>query len=74
MFGGRCQHRRTVPLCSLQLLRGRTSFIVAHRLSTIKNCTRIFYIENGRIAESGSHDELIKKQGLYYKLYMSQMM
>jgi ATP-binding cassette subfamily B protein len=55
------------------LLRGRTSFIVAHRLSTIKNCTRIMYIDNGNIAEQGSHDELMIKKGLYYKLYMSQL-
>lgn len=55
------------------LLKGRTSFIVAHRLSTIKNCDRIMYIEAGRIAESGSHAELMASKGLYYKLYMSQL-
>lgn len=55
------------------LLKGRTSFIVAHRLSTIKNCDRIMYIEAGEIAEQGSHAELMEKKGLYYKLYMSQL-
>ncbi len=55
------------------LLRGRTSFIVAHRLSTIRNCTRIMYIDGGRITESGSHDELMEKRGAYWKLYMSQL-
>lgn len=55
------------------LLKGRTSFIVAHRLSTIKNCDRIMYIEAGRIAEQGSHAELMEQKGLYYKLYMSQV-
>lgn len=55
------------------LLKGRTSFIVAHRLSTIKNCDRIMYIEAGKIAESGSHAELMASKGLYYKLYMSQL-
>jgi ATP-binding cassette subfamily B protein len=55
-----------------RLLVGRTSFIVAHRLSTIRNCTRILYIEGGNIAEQGSHDELIAQKGLYYNLYMSQ--
>ncbi len=55
------------------LLKGRTSFIVAHRLSTIKNCDRIMYIEAGEIAESGSHAELMASKGLYYKLYMSQL-
>ena len=54
------------------LMKGRTSFIIAHRLSTIKNCGRILYIDNGKIAESGSHDELMAKKGLYYNLYMSQ--
>jgi len=55
------------------LMEGRTSFIVAHRLSTIRNCTRILYISDGEIAEYGNHDELIKKKGLYYQLYISQM-
>ncbi len=55
-----------------RLLVGRTSFIVAHRLSTIRNCTQILYIDGGNIAEQGSHDELIAKKGLYYALYMSQ--
>ncbi|MBQ6549806.1 MAG: ABC transporter ATP-binding protein [Lachnospiraceae bacterium] len=54
------------------LLKNRTSFIVAHRLSTIQNCDRIMYIEAGQIAEAGSHEELLKKKGLYYDLYMSQ--
>ena len=55
------------------LLKGRTSFIVAHRLSTIRNCDRIFYIQGGVIAEEGSHEELMAKKGLYYELYTSQI-
>lgn len=54
------------------LLKGRTSFIIAHRLSTIRSCTRIMYIDGGKIMEAGSHDELMAKQGYYYKLYMAQ--
>jgi len=54
------------------LLKGRTSFVIAHRLSTIKNATKIMVINNGRIAEEGSHKELIKLEGEYYKLYTSQ--
>ena len=54
------------------MLKGRTSFIVAHRLSTIRNCDRILYISDKGILESGSHDELMAKKGLYYKLYLSQ--
>ena len=55
------------------LLKDRTSFIIAHRLSTIKNCDRILYISNKGIAESGSHDELMAKKGLYYHLYTAQV-
>ena len=54
------------------LLRGRTSFIVAHRLSTIRSCSRILYIDGGKVMESGTHDELMAKRGLYYELTMSQ--
>ena len=55
-----------------QLLKGRTSFIIAHRLSTIRNSDQIFYIEQGRIVERGSHQELLELRGLYYQLYQSQ--
>ena len=56
-----------------EMLRGRTSFIVAHRLSTIKNCDRIMYISNKGIAEMGTHEELMQKRGLYYQLYTTQV-
>lgn len=49
-------------------MKGRTSFIVAHRLSTIRNSDRILYISNKGIAESGTHEELMAKKGLYYAL------
>lgn len=55
-----------------QMLKGRTSFIVAHRLSTIKACDKIMYIEKGHIRECGTHDELIRKKGLYYRLCQNQ--
>jgi ATP-binding cassette, subfamily B, multidrug efflux pump len=55
-----------------ELLKGRTSFIIAHRLSTIKNADKIMYIDGGNIIECGNHDELMRKKGAYYKLYMSQ--
>ncbi|GEL13948.1 abc transporter, atp-binding and permease protein [Lapidilactobacillus concavus DSM 17758] len=54
------------------LLKGRTSFIIAHRLSTIKNCDQIFYVDGGKIAEHGTHEELMAARGLYYQLYQSQ--
>ncbi|MBQ8610226.1 MAG: ABC transporter ATP-binding protein [Oscillospiraceae bacterium] len=55
------------------LMKGRTSFIVAHRLSTIRKCDRIFFIGNKQILEAGSHEELMAKHGLYYQLYTTQM-
>jgi ATP-binding cassette subfamily B protein len=55
-----------------KLLKNRTGFVIAHRLSTIRNADRIMYIEDGIIKESGTHDELIERKGLYYKLYTSQ--
>ena len=54
------------------ILKGRTSFVIAHRLSTIRNADRIFVIENGGIAESGKHDELMARKGIYYNLNMAQ--
>lgn len=54
------------------LMQGRTSFVIAHRLSTIKRADRIIVIEAGRIAESGSHAELLRQKGHYYRLYTQQ--
>ena len=55
-----------------KLLEGRTSFVIAHRLSTIRNADRIMVVEDGGIAESGTHEELIRLRGQYYNLYTSQ--
>lgn len=54
------------------LMRGRTSFVIAHRLSTIKRADRILVIEDGEVAEMGSHAELMRKRGHYYRLYTRQ--
>ncbi|NLZ48362.1 MAG: ABC transporter ATP-binding protein [Clostridiales bacterium] len=55
-----------------KLLMGRTSFVIAHRLSTIRDCNRIMVVNDGRIIESGTHEQLMKLKGSYYNLYMSQ--
>lgn len=49
-----------------------TTIIIAHRLSTIKKCDRIFVMDKGRIIEQGSHTELLKERGYYYKLWSEQ--
>jgi ATP-binding cassette subfamily B multidrug efflux pump len=54
------------------LREGRTSFVIAHRLSTIRDADLILVMEKGDIVEQGTHDELIKKRGAYYRLYNSQ--
>lgn len=55
-----------------KLMKGRTSFIVAHRLSTIRNADRILVMKAGKIIEQGSHDELLAQHGFYEQLYNSQ--
>lgn len=56
----------------LKLMDGRTSFVIAHRLSTIRDADVVVVIDDGRIVEQGTHDELLAKQGFYHHLYMSQ--
>ncbi|HEY5561201.1 MAG TPA: ABC transporter ATP-binding protein [Clostridiaceae bacterium] len=56
----------------LNLMKGKTTFVIAHRLSTIRNSNQIIAIKDGEIIESGTHDELLKKQGFYSNLYNSQ--
>ncbi|MEK6840917.1 MAG: ABC transporter ATP-binding protein [Nanoarchaeota archaeon] len=55
-----------------RLIRGKTTFIIAHRFSTVRNANKIIVLEKGRIAELGNHDELMKKRGIYNKLYRLQ--
>ena len=54
------------------LMKGRTSFIVAHRLSTIQNADRILVMKEGKIVEQGKHQDLLSQKGFYYQLYNSQ--
>ena len=55
-----------------QMMKGRTSFIVAHRLSTIKEADLILVMRDGKIIEQGTHSELLAKNGFYAELYESQ--
>ena len=52
-----------------KLLKGRTSFVIAHRLSTIHGADKIVVINHGEIVEQGNHEELMKKEGMYYTMY-----
>src|SRR5699024_6805827 len=63
---------KTIQTAIDKIVKNKTSFIVAHRLSTIKNYERILVIDNGEIVESGTHDELIEKKQKYYNLYTNQ--
>ncbi len=63
---------RQIQSAMLKLMEGRTSFVIAHRLSTIRNADIILVINNGEIIERGTHEELLRKRGFYYNLYMSQ--
>ncbi len=56
----------------LNLMKGRTSFVIAYRLSTVRNAYMILVVYNGEIIERGTHKQLIIKKGFYYNLYMSQ--
>ena len=56
-----------------RLMKGRTTFVIAHRLSTVRNSDCIMVLEQGRIIERGTHEQLIEEKGRYYQLYTGKM-
>ncbi len=65
------QTERVIQRALARLLRGRTAFVIAHRLSTVVNADRIVVLEGGRIVEQGTHADLLARRGLYHRLYTS---
>ena len=63
------QTEQVIQEALAQLLKGRTAFVIAHRLSTVVNADRIVVVQDGKIVEEGRHQELLEKGGVYHQLY-----
>jgi ATP-binding cassette subfamily B protein len=66
------QTEKQIQAALAQLVKGRTTFAIAHRLSTLRNANRLVVMEGGRIIETGTHEELMKKEGHFYELVKLQ--
>jgi ATP-binding cassette subfamily B protein len=67
------ESERAVQRNMEDLMRGRTTFVIAHRLSTVRHASLIIVLEQGRVVEQGTHDELMRRQGLYFYLASQQL-
>ncbi len=66
------QSERQVQIALRRLMKGRTTLVIAHRLSTVLDADLIYVIDDGRVAETGTHDELLASKGVYARLYALQ--
>jgi len=66
------ESERIVQMALANLMKNRTTVVIAHRLSTVQNADRIVVLDRGRIAEIGSHEELLRRNGLYQRLHAMQ--
>ena len=63
---------REIQRAMRDLMKGKTCFVIAHRLSTIQNADNILVVNKGDVAEQGTHEELMRAKGFYYRLYRAQ--
>jgi ABC-type multidrug transport system fused ATPase/permease subunit len=66
------ESERLIQQALSKLMRGRTTLVIAHRLSTVKDADVIFVLDQGRLVEQGSHAELLARNGVYARLYATQ--